>query len=154
MPEQTGLIPSVSAGWGYNLIKDFVFEIDITNGKVPQGISGESGISQSWYIGLQWENAFNDGNALGLAVGQPTFVTYINYDADEATISCVADGNFAFELWYMLQISHQLSVIPAIYYLSRPYGDFTDGTNPTFGGGRSYTNFSNLGGLVKTTFKF
>ena len=154
MPEQTGLIPSVSAGWGYNVIKGFVFENDITDGKIPQDISGESGVSQSWYIGLQWENAFNDGNAVGLAVGQPTFVTHINYDADDDTNNFVADGNFAFELWYMIQISDQLSVTPAVYYLSRPYGDLTDGTKPAFGGGRSNSTFSNLGGLVKTSFKF
>jgi hypothetical protein len=48
-------------------------------------------------------------------------------------------------------------VTPAIYYLSRPYGDLTNGQSDAFGGDRQNNRnnqFNNFGGLLKTTFKF
>jgi len=48
-------------------------------------------------------------------------------------------------------------VTPAIYYLSRPYGDLTNGQTKAFGGNRANDRndqFNNFGGLLKTTFKF
>ncbi|CAI8208608.1 MAG: Uncharacterised protein [Prochlorococcus marinus str. MIT 9313] len=91
---------------------------------------------------------------LGAAVGQPTFVTAVDYDDDVDASDFVADGNYAFELWYKFQVTDNISVTPAVYYLSRPLGDTTDGGGPVFGGGRSDDTFSNFGGLVRTTFKF
>ena len=38
--------------------------------------------TQSWYVGLQWADAFLKGNTLGMAVGQPTFVTDVSYRND------------------------------------------------------------------------
>ncbi|MCP4047532.1 MAG: porin, partial [Gammaproteobacteria bacterium] len=68
----------------------------------------------------------------------------------------VADGNYAWEWWYQFQVTDNISVTPAIYYLSRPYGDLTNGQGKAFGGNRGDDNstFNNFGGLVKTTFKF
>ena len=43
---------------------------------------------------------------------------------------------------------------PAVFYLSRPLGDLTDGGGVAFGGDRDDDSFSNFGGLVRTTFKF
>jgi len=67
-PEEAGWFPSISAGWGYN---------SITNAKALtfNGLC----YTQSWYVGLQWADAFMKGNTLGMAVGQPTFVTNIDY---------------------------------------------------------------------------
>ena len=48
----------------------------------------------------------------------------------------VADGNYAWEFWYAFQVTDNITVTPAIYYLSRPYGDLTDGGNRAFGGNR------------------
>ncbi|MFM7648185.1 MAG: carbohydrate porin, partial [Cyanobium sp.] len=56
------------------------------------------------------------------------------------------DGNYAWEWWYKFQVTDNISVTPAIYYLSAPLGQLqNDQSNETF---------SNFGGLVKTTFKF
>ncbi|MFL0742489.1 MAG: carbohydrate porin, partial [Prochlorococcus sp.] len=142
-PDESGWIPSFSTGWGYNDIND--------NG--DDNIF-ESGASQSWYVGLQWEDAFVEGNDLGMAVGQPTFLTDVEYDDGVDASDFVADGNYAFELWYKFQVTDNISVTPAVYYLSRPLGDVTDAGGPAFGGGRSDDTFNNFGGLVKTTFKF
>jgi carbohydrate-selective porin OprB len=99
------------------------------------------------------------GNTLGMAVGQPTFVTDVEYRNDFYNNSnFVADGNYAWEWWYQFQVTDNISVTPAIYYLSRPYGEETNGQNRAFGGDRQNNSrdsqFNNFGGLLKTTFKF
>jgi len=146
-PEEAGWFPSVSAGWGYN---------SITDGDDTRVF--RSATTQSWYVGLQWADAFLKGNTLGMAVGQPTFVTNVDYRNDVSNSDFVADGNYAWEFWYQFQVTDNISVTPAIYYLSRPYGDLTDGGNRAFGGDRQNnsrdTQFNNFGGLLKTTFKF
>ncbi|QNI77697.1 iron uptake porin [Synechococcus sp. MVIR-18-1] len=142
-PEEAGWIPSVSAGYGFN---------SITNDDSNLYRSVDT---QSWYVGLQWADAFMKGNTLGMAVGQPTFVTSVDYRNDFNNNSdFVADGNYAWEWWYQFQVTDNISVTPAIYYLSRPYGDLTDGRGTVVGGDRNDSTFSNFGGLVKTTFKF
>ncbi|KZR61486.1 iron uptake porin [Prochlorococcus sp. MIT 1306] len=143
-PEETGWFPSISAGWGLNSVNNNDDDTDLI----------DNATSQSWYVGLQWEDAFIEGNVLGVAGGQPTFVTAVDYDSDVDASDFVADGNYAFELWYKFQVTDNISVTPAVYYLSRPLGDLTDGGGPVFGGGRSDDTFSNFGGLVRTTFKF
>ncbi|WP_115070972.1 iron uptake porin, partial [Synechococcus sp. UW179B] len=142
-PEESSWFPSISAGWGYN---------SITNG--DDTLVFRSATTQSWYVGLQWADAFLKGNTLGMAVGQPTFVTNVDYRNDVSNSDFVADGNYAWEFWYQFQVTDNISVTPAIYYLSRPYGDLTDGGNRAFGGNRGDDTFNNFGGLLKTTFKF
>jgi carbohydrate-selective porin OprB len=81
---------------------------------------------------------FAKGNALGMAVGQPVFATSLrNGDTPN-------DGNYAWEWWYKFQVTDHISVTPAIFYLSRPAGQYTapGETNNVFGG------------LVQTQFKF
>ena len=144
-PEEAGWFPSFSAGWGFN---------SITN---DDSTDFRSVDTQSWYVGLQWADAFMKGNTLGMAVGQPTFVTNIDYrDAisDQGISDFVADGNYAWEFWYAFQVTDNITVTPAVYYLSRPYGDLTDGRGAAVGGDRSDKSFNNFGGLLKTTFKF
>ncbi|MFM7313971.1 MAG: iron uptake porin [Cyanobium sp.] len=126
-PVKAGLIPSLSVGWGYN-----VYDYDQS---VP---AGSLKTSQSWYAGLQWDNAFVEGNALGFALGQPVFATGLTGD------SSPDDGNYAFELWYRIQATDHISVTPALFYLSRPDGQDTPA-------GKS---FDNLGAVLKTTFRF
>lgn len=91
-------------------------------------------------VGLQWSDVFIEGNYLGLAGGQPQFVTSLK--GDETTY----DGNYAFELWYKFQVTDNISITPAVFYLSRPMGQNT---------GDQYDNqFNVFGGVVQTTFKF
>jgi hypothetical protein len=128
-PTNSGLIPSISAGWGVNSASsDFNY------------LDGAQ--SQSWYVGLQWSDAFLKGNALGMAVGQPTFFT----KSGDNSVVKPNDGNYAWEWWYKFQVTDNISVTPALYYLSAPLGQLQKDD-----GGSTFTNF---GGLVKTTFKF
>ncbi|CAK6689743.1 iron uptake porin [Synechococcus sp. CCY9201] len=135
-PSQAGWVPSISAGWGltgYNS-EDDAFGFD--------GLQ-----SQSWYVGLQWEDVFIKGNAAGMAVGQGTFITSFGNDSDikDALGDTPNDGNYVWEWWYKFQVTDNISVTPAIYYLSAPLGQLQKVNGDTF---------NQFGGLVKTTFKF
>ena len=115
MPEESGWIPSVSTGVG------------MTYADAP----GDDEESASWYVGLEWSDAFIEGNSLGMAVGQPTFDT----DADRG-------NGYAWEFFYKFQVTDNISVTPAITYLSKPFPtQDSDGLNA-------------LSGLIKTQFKF
>ena len=118
-PLQSGWIPSISAGWGYNSIG---YE------------DSDSASSQSWYTGLVWKNAFIQGNSLGFAIGQPTFIT----SQSDGTPN---DGQYALEAYYKMQVTDNIAVTPSVFYLSAPQGQ-TD------------KNLSTFGALVQTTFRF
>jgi hypothetical protein len=118
-PLRNSWIPSISAGWGYNTM----------------GYQNSPNVtSQSWYTGLVWKDVIAKSNSLGIAVGQPTFVTKV--DDNSAN-----DGQYAFEGYYKIKVSDNISVTPAVFYLSAPRGQLDKSLN-TFGG------------LVQTTFKF
>ncbi|WP_216904926.1 iron uptake porin, partial [Synechococcus sp. CCY 9618] len=134
-PSTSGWIPSISAGWGVN----YHSADSESAGAFRDVIDGAQ--TQSWYVGLQWDDVFIKGNSLGMAVGQPTFFTTSGDD----DILSPDDGNYAWEWWYKFQITDNISVTPAIYYLSAPLGQFQKGNDDSF---------NNFGGLIKTTFKF
>ena len=124
VPEESGWIPAVSAGWGFN--------------SSDTDSSSEVSSSQSWTVGLEWNDVFMAGNNAGMAVGQPVFGT------DLRGGDTPADSQFIWEWWYQFQLSDNISITPAVFYLSRPMGELTpDGST-----------FMQLGGLIKTTFVF
>jgi hypothetical protein len=132
-PSTAGWLPSISAGWGLNS-----YSGDGADNEFAADFDGAT--SQSWYVGIQWADFLWKGNAFGMAVGQPTFIT----DSGDGDFD-VNDGNYAWEWWYKFQVTDNISVTPAIFYLSAPLGQFQKTSNDSF---------SNFGGLVKTTFKF
>mgnify|MGYP005642433881 FL=1 len=149
-PESASWFPSISTGWGINT----------TNIDNDSSTFADSATSQSWYVGLQWSDVFLKGNAAGMAVGQSTFITGVDFDSDYEGSEFIGDGNYAWEWWYMFQVTDNISVTPALFYLSRPLGQGTAGLG---GGGLgpdgepvgdNDNTFSNFGGLIKTTFKF
>ena len=127
-PEESGWIPSISTGWGLTDISD-------------SNIAGiKSATTQSWYVGLEWDNVFLDGNSFGMAVGQPTFISDI--DTKKGADDTVAGSGYAWEFFYKFQVTDNITVTPAIHYLSKPFaGQDSDGLNA-------------MSGLIKTTFKF
>ena len=135
-PLKAGWVPSVSLGWGISVVNQADYQLD-----QAYGSSKNINQTQSWQVGLQWKDAFIKGNAAGMAVGQPTFVTGLENDNGNGAPN---DGNYAWEWWYRFQVTDNISVTPALFYLSRPNGQYTAGndTNNVFGG------------LVQTQFKF
>ena len=95
---------------------------------------------------MMWKDAFIEGNTLGAAVSELQWVTAMKGD------DTPDDGNMAFELWYKFQVTDNISVTPAVFYLSRPFGQET-GSDAEHGGAGADT-FGTFGGLLLTTFKF
>ena len=163
-PFKTGWMPSISAGWGLN--RGFYVANDTL---VPSDQLGYKVASESWTVGLVWADAFAKGNALGFAFGQPMNVT--NSDGDTPCLSwsppnaCSGitrlnpaanyhdpnDENFALEAYYKFQVSDAISITPAIFWFSRPLGQYTLNYGP---GTDNKGTLSTLGGLVQTTFRF
>ena len=125
-------MPSISAGVGASYL----------NGNDDWDDNTTKRAMASWMVGLTWNDVFMEGNALGYAVGQPQFV-------HEVERGDVADGGYAIELWYSFQVTDNIQITPAVYWLSRPYGDSTRAAD-----GGYDASFGVLGGLVQTTFKF
>jgi len=144
-PKTTGWVPSVSAGWGLN------------SSNFDDSVANFDGITtQSWYVGLQWNDAFIKGNALGMAVGQPTFITGCGSDVcnNGNNDRTPHDAGYAWEWWYKFQVTDNISVTPAIFYLSNPLGQAGYFANIANGDDRGSAALTNFGGLIKTTFKF
>ena len=57
-----------------------------------------------------------------------------------------------FELYYNFQVTDNIAITPALFYLSRPMGQNTQLLEAN--GGAYDGQFSTFGGLIQTTFKF
>lgn len=127
-PASSGWLPSISYGWG------------ISNWSRPSGLNaaGDVASNQSWSLGLQWQDALARGNVLGIGIGQPSFATSLIGGGTRD------DGNVVMEWWYAIQVSDQITITPALFYLSRPLGEATP----------AGTSFNQLGALIKTSFSF
>jgi hypothetical protein len=114
-PLQSGWVPSISAGYGYNGVSGSVGATDATD-------------SQSWFVGLQWDDAFAAGNTAGIAVGQaPTAETD---GVNDATI---------LEFFYKFQVTDNISITPALFYVDN---------------NQRYQDSSKFGGVIQTKFTF
>jgi len=115
-------MPSVSAGWGYN---SYNATQDASIWGVAAVNAGDQASSQSWYVGLQWSDVLLAGNYFGTAVGQPTFISSNDsfLESDSST--------FAWEIWYKFQVTDNLAVTPAFFYINNPSGL---GSNSVSGG--------------------
>jgi len=131
-PQTASWFPSLSAGWGLTTYTsgggNFTY-LTLRNPNIT---------AQSWYLGMQWADVFVKGNSAGMALGQAPFITATNGGIP-------ADGNFVWEWWYKIQATDNISVTPAIFYVSQAGGWAYQQTN---------TSLNAFGALVKTTFKF
>jgi hypothetical protein len=114
-PSESGWAPSISAGYGYNFVSGTVGSTDATN-------------SDSWFVGLQWADAFVAGNAAGIAVGQ----------APSAETAGVSDATLL-EFFYKFQVTDNISITPALFYVDN---------------NQRYQDSSKWGGVIQTKFTF
>ena len=111
-PLDSGWVPSISGSYGWNTVS---------------GTQSAATNSQSWMAALQWSDVFVQGNSAGVAIGQaPT-----GEDLEKSTLM---------EFFYKYQVSDNISVTPAIFYVSDNQ--------------RLVNNSSNWGGVIQATFKF
>jgi hypothetical protein len=92
-PSESGFVPSISAGYGYN---------DVDGSGSKTGATD----SDTWYVGLQWSDVFAQGNTAGVAVGQPGNSEFVG---DDATM---------LEVFYKYRVSDNISITPALFYVS------------------------------------
>jgi hypothetical protein len=161
-PKKNGTaIPSIDLGWGYNAMSytNLIYVNSTRNNTGGFGSSGNAATSagtiagnlnvsniaatQSWTVALQWKDAFRKGNSLGMAVGQPTFVTSTRNGTTPF------DGNYAWEWWYNYKVSDNISVAPILFYLSNPSSLGAGGVQPA-----GQTNPNVFGGLMTARFRF
>ena len=114
-PEDTGTAaPSVSLGY------------DTTS---HDGVSGSAGDnSNSWFVGLMWEDIATADDKIGFAFGQPT------------TMDNESKDPFAYELYYSYQANDSVTITPTIFGGTDRDGE-SDGEDI-------------FGALLQTTFKF
>ncbi|MCP9941821.1 carbohydrate porin [Cyanobium sp. ATX 6E8] len=111
-PLDTGIIPSISAGYGFT---------DISG-------TGSAANSDSWYVGLQWDDAFAKGNAAGIAIGQ------------NPSAGAGVDDPLSLELFYKFQVTDNISITPGLFYI-------TNSSNQV--GSQDL-----WGGVIQTQFRF
>jgi len=128
MPEEAGIIPSVSGGFGVSYLDDASTGVDIDYELY------------SWYLGFEWDDVFTDGNSLGVSFGQPTWVGKVSGDGNT---NAEDTPGYAWELFYKFQVTDNITVTPAVHWLTKPYSN--DPAND---------NVDAFSGLIKTTFKF
>ena len=100
--------------------------------------------TQSWTVGLQWDDAFVKGNTGGFAIGQPTFVTATRNGTTPF------DAGYVMEGFYKFQVSDNIAVTPVLFYMSNPSSSGA-GYDQTSGQG---SNLGVFGGALTTRIKF
>jgi Ni/Co efflux regulator RcnB len=118
-PIDTGIIPSISVGYGFT---------DISGSFPTADASKAADNSQSWYVGLQWDDAFVKGNAAGIAIGQ-------NPSAGKGV-----EDPLSLEIFYKFQVTDNISITPGLFYI-------TDSSNQA-------GNQDLWGGVIQTQFRF
>ncbi|MCB4378236.1 MULTISPECIES: iron uptake porin [unclassified Synechococcus] len=121
-PEDSGFIPTISAGLDF--------------GWADSEYRGNSEAVKGWMVGLNWNDAFMEGNKLGLGFG-----SYSSY-ATEVQGQKADDQNFAIEGYYDFRVTDNITITPAVFWV-----DDAKGKHQVNGANK-------FGGLVKTTFKF
>ncbi len=143
-PRRSGWRPSISAGWGQDTFRF---------GSYP--VAGISGVrSRSWYAGLIWSDVLGVGNSLGFAIGSPAHVSAIRTPVPFS----IDDRGLAMELYYRIQISDDLSLTPAVFWLSRPRGALTGSADLSqalpFPPASGESSLGVWAGLIRTTLRF
>jgi len=90
-PATSGIIPSVSVGFGFGEIA---------------GLE-----TSSWTLGLVWSDAFVKGNSLGFAIGAE------GLGASGIMVKGVDDSDVVIESYYKFQATDNISVTPGVFYL-------------------------------------
>ena len=96
-PKKSGIIPSISAAYGWNYVSGTSTPNAATN-------------SQTWMTGLQWSDVFVKGNAAGFAIGAPGNAPTLSKDA------------LMWEAFYRYKVSDNISITPAVFYVSNNQG--------------------------------
>ena len=147
IPKKIGAIPAVSVGWGTSSFEDSAYKGVLQQNRYRTDMWAKT---QSWTVSFNWTDVFAKGNGAGMAVGQVPFVTNTGYGAVPGPKTPL-DSNYMWEWWYKFQVTDNIAIKPALYYLTNfdgQYGKLNTATG-------AYNAKNNVfGGLVMTTFRF
>ena len=122
-PSEAGFMPSISTGVGFGTAN-----------------IADADDNYSWFVGLQWSDVGMKGNALGMAIGT-SGQTQLGGPTTRGIVTDNGESNLAYELWYKFQVTDNISVTPAFFWIENAASATTSGDDT-------------YGALVKTTFKF
>ena len=107
-PAETGLIPSISVGYGFSTL---------------EGSDVET--LASWMVGFQWDKLAKSSHKLAVGFGAPQYVVSQKGDDPDAP-------ELAVEASLELKVADKISVIPAVFYLPEQSQGVNDASQ--FGG--------------------
>ena len=122
-PSEAGFMPSISTGVGFGTAN-----------------IADADDNYSWFVGLQWSDVGMKGNALGMAIGT-SGQDQLGGHTTRGIVTDNGEYNLAYELWYKFQVTDNISVTPAFFWIENAASATTSGDDT-------------YGALVKTTFKF
>jgi hypothetical protein len=125
-PSEASWVPSISAGVGFG-----TSNLDVIDD------------NYSWMVGLQWADVGIKGNMLGMALGTSGQLR-TGAPTGRGIVTDNGEANLAYELWYKFQVTDNISVTPAFFWIE----------NSQVLGGAPGTGDDTYGALLKTTFKF
>ena len=122
----------ISVDWILDNESEF-FPSSVSAGMGWKSVDKESDASDiedetTWTVGLLWEDMFSEGNTLGIGVG-----TAEGHRDDDGY-----DDPLAYELFYSIAVSDNITVTPAVFIVEND----------------SDSEYDYTGALVKTTFSF
>jgi hypothetical protein len=106
-PKTSGIIPSVSAAYGWNYV----------DGPATPNAATDS---QTWMAGVQWSDVLAKGNSAGFAIGAPGNAESLTKDA------------LMWETFYRYKVSDNISITPSIFYVSN--NQALKGASSNYGG--------------------
>ncbi|MCP9910386.1 carbohydrate porin [Cyanobium sp. BA20m-p-22] len=125
VPLDVKWLPSISSGFSYT---------NYSAGDTAR--TRPSADIWSWMVGLNWKDVFVKGNEAGFAIGAPQYVTSSN-----STSASKQTPGYMYQIHYKYQVSNNISITPAIFWIDNNYNDLNAGS-------------STWGGVIQTTFKF
>jgi len=98
----------------------------------------------TWSIGLQWEDAFVDGNTLGMGMG-----TQEGHRDDSGY-----DDPLVYEVFYEMAVTDNITITPALFLIEQDQA-CDSGQDSTCGGTKDDDAYDDVvGAMIKTTFRF
>ena len=91
-PSETGIIPAISAGYGWTSVEKGSSDFDTAN----------------WMVGLTWKDVVNSGHTFNLGFGVPQYVTS---DSSKET------PGLTWEASLKMKVANNITVVPAIFYI-------------------------------------
>lgn len=90
-PSETGIVPAISAGYGWTSVENGNADFD----------------TASWMVGLTWDEFLNSDKAFNFGFGTPSYLTGAGNEFP----------GVSWEASLKMKVANNISVVPAIFYI-------------------------------------